>query len=267
MRRAVPRLARRLRAQSSPATLAASGVGLLLVAYFAARTPSPELPPELRGPPEAIAISGWEVLPLTRGLLPFARDWASFLGLEAAPWLALLVATLWLARRRSPGVDRFGARLLLATALVLALVPVVAYGYFNDWAMRVSVPALFALQVLVAGALCRTASPRWLRAALAASLLAAGLFPLAQLRQQAQTIAARGEWHVLSAQRQVADLFALQAAQQSIYGFVGQYLARADAPFFLYLAAGPLEPRPIDAAGSTAHGEAPAPGAGVTHSN
>jgi hypothetical protein len=155
---------------------------------------------------------------------------------------------------------------------VLAVIPCVRYGYYNDWAMRASIPALFALQLLVARALSRAAVPAWARAGLAALLSVASLYPLSQLRVEQAAIATRGTWVRVPPRQGIPDLFEQQRAQLGAdpdtprYGFVEQYVASARAPFFQYLA-GPLAPRTIVDEGPDSQGEDPAAPPAVTHSN
>lgn len=222
----------------------AAGAGLVcpLVVYFAARLHPVTLTPDLQAPAAAHQIAGLKFLPWTMGLLPFARGWAWLIAIEVLPVAAAIAATGWLARRRLPGVDRFGGRLLGAALVVLAIVPFVSYGYYNDWAMRVSIPPLFALQVLAARALSRATVPPGGRALLAAVLVAGGLYPLAQLRLHAAIVCARGFVVQMTPLSSVEDLFTQQRLHTPYYDFARQYIADARAPFFRYLA-GPLEPR------------------------
>ncbi len=236
--------------------VAGAGLVLPLVLYFAARLPGPPLTPDLRAPAAAHEIARLKFLPWTMGLLPFARDWAWLIAIEVLPIAAAIAVVAWLTRRRLSGADRFGGRLFGAALVMLALVPLVSYGYFNDWAMRVSIPALFALQVLAARALSRGAVPLVGRAALAAVLLVGGLYPLAQLRLHAAIVHARGDLVSITPRTRVDDLFTQQRIRTPYFDFARQYLADARAPFFRYLA-GPLEPRAVPAS-SKAAPQAPA---------
>ncbi len=111
------------------------------------------------------------------GLLP-----ATFTGiidwLRYALFLALAVGVLWLAawrvRRRYgvPPAQRW--RLLCLACLVLCAVTLVYMGRHNDWAMRASMPASFALHLLLAAMafdFWRSAAPLRHRLAFVALLL------------------------------------------------------------------------------------------------
>jgi hypothetical protein len=242
--------------QLSPATLAVlAGVALPLVFYFAARMPAPVLPAHLDPPPGTREAARLALLPLELGVARFAREWARFLGFELLPLVAALAGMMALARRGARGSGRFGARLLLAATAVLALVPVIAFGFFNDWAMRASIPPLFALQVLQARALSSARAPLAARRGFAALLLVAGLYPLSQLRLQAAQCIERGEWVWVFPRTHVRNLF-VQQRDGAGYGFVEQYVARADAPFFRLLAP-PLTARRTVPATSRPRAQAP----------
>jgi hypothetical protein len=205
-------------------------------------------------------------LPAALGLETFAVAWSWFLAIELLPLVAALGAAVWLARRGYPGANRFGTRLLASATVVLVAVPLVAYGYYNDWAMRVSIPALFAIQVVAARALSRVAVPAWARCSLAALLLVAGLYPLAQLYSQAAAMIDRREWIALAPQNQVEDLFEVQRTRAPFFGFLEQYVVSTNAPFFRYLAP-PLEPRSIGATAGGGPQGPPSDSLGTTRSN
>lgn len=238
----MPRLSALRRQLSVVTLLAIVGVTLPLVLYYAARLSEPGLPADLRPPAAAAAAARLSFLPAALGPVRFAVEWARFLGIELLPLVGALAGLLWLARGR--GGARFDIKLLAAAAALLAGIPLLSYGYYNDWVMRVAIAPLFALQVLAARALSRRATPVLARRAFALLLLAAGLYPLAQLRMQVAATVARGRWLEVPARVWVTDLFTLQRGPFQYYGFVEQYLGRTDAPFFRLLSRGAAA-RPI----------------------
>ncbi len=219
------------------------GVALPLVLYFAARASAVDLPADLSAPPEGRAVAGLRFLPAVLGARAFAAEWVRFAGLELLLVAGPLAVLLFLARRR--GGTRFDARLLTAAVALLAVLPLLTYGFFNDWSMRVSIPPIFALQVLAARGLSRRVAPWFARLAVLVVLLGLAAFPMIQLRGQVATALERGKWIRVPARGWVQDLFALQRDQARYYPFVEQYLGRTDTAFFRLLAR-PSEPRPIE---------------------
>ena len=269
--RSARRLASICAGQLSPASWAAvAGVGLPVLLYFAARSTTPPLPEYLSASTEARDAARLAFLPATLGPARFAWEWLVFLGLEMLPLVGAIAIGFMLARQKAPAARRFDRRLLVAACLVLATIPCVAYGFYNDWAMRVSIPALFALQWLVARSLSRASVPTWARVATAGMLLVAALYPVAQLRLEWYLIGKRGTWIRVPPREGVPDLFELQRDlvdnETPRYAFLEQYVVGASAPFFRYLAR-PLAPRTIELADPPAQGRAPGAPAAPTQSN
>lgn len=258
LRGRLQRLSTIVRGQVSGASLLVlAGVALPLVLYFAARLPAPDLPASLSPPTEARVAAALRFLPETLGPRVFAMQWIRYAGAELLLVGGSLAVLLWLADprpaaarlRRPAGAQlgrRFDTRLLAAAVVLLGGLPLLAYGFYNDWAMRASIPALFALQVLAARALSRRAGPAFARRAFLVVLLGLAAYPMVQLREQVVEATARGRWIQLPARAWVKDLFAQQQGRVRFYGFVEQYLGRADALFFRRLARTTV-PRPIDA--------------------
>jgi hypothetical protein len=245
-RRGRRRLARRLRAQMTPATLATLLFALPIVLFYLARLPAPELPGDLVAPEAARRHAALAFLPARLGLAAFVGEWGLFLAVELAPLVAALAVVGALARRRrGGGAGRFHPRLLFAAALLLVALPAVGYGYYGDFAMRTAIPPLFALQVVAARRLADRAAPAAVRAALALVLLVAALYPLAQLRLQAERIAWREAWVAVPPRAAVDDLFAQQRGPSRHFGFVEQYVASVERPFYRWLATRPLVPRAV----------------------
>lgn len=252
-RGALRRLARRLRAQVTPATLATLLFALPIVLFYLARLPAPELPADLVAPEAAGLHAALAFLPARLGLAAFLREWGLFLAVEVAPLVAALALVGAVARRRcGGGSGRFHPRLLFAAALLLVALPAVGYGYYGDFAMRTAIPPLFALQVIAARRLADRAAPAAARAALALVLLVAALYPLAQLRLQAERIVRRGAWVAVPPAAAVDDLFAQQRGPSRHFGFVEQYVASVERPFYRWLAARPFVPREIPPAAPAA---------------
>lgn len=241
--RARPRATvRLLRGQASLASMAIlGGVVLPIALYLAARASVPRLAADLLPPPEARLVASAAFQRSAMGIGRFTLLWSWFLSVELLPLVAALAAAVLMVNRKRRGTVLFASRLLIASAAVLTLIP---YGFYNDWAMRASIPALFALQIALARILARSSVSLRMRQAIATLLIVAGLYPLAQLGQQAAGIWYRRDWLAIVPQEQVLDLFELQRERVPFYGFVEQYVAGVDAPFFRYLAPG-LEPRSV----------------------
>ena len=217
--------------------VAGLAVILVLALYLASRAWPVELPARDYPPAAAMAAGRWAFLPAELGWPRFAADYAMFTLLE---WL-LAAGLLAALHRRSPE-DRGLVRIAAATLLAL---PFLRYGYFNDLVMRVSIPALFTLEVLAARALDGSRRPRLLVLLLVAVLGLGALYPANMLRLQVKAVVQRGALVRIVPLDAAPDLFELQR-RISYYFFVGQYLGGLDAPFFRHLArpAVPVPPRP-----------------------
>jgi hypothetical protein len=218
------------RGQAGWANVAGAGVGALLALYLAARLGEVPLSPWYDVPPDRRGVGGLALVPALVPAGRFAADYAVFLALEV---LAVAVPVAVILRGSCP--ER---RLLAGSLATLAALPFVAYGYWNDLAMRASIPALFVLQALAVRA-CRTpGAPRAWRAALAVALALGALGSANLLRLHAAAVAERGRLSVILPRGAVPSLFEQQLAMRETYRFrwLHQYLGRLDAPFFRYLA-------------------------------
>jgi hypothetical protein len=211
-----------------PLALAGAAIALVLALYLLSRSWPVALPDRYYPPPGRIAAGALELVPAGMPGRQFVAEYAAFVLLE----FLLLAGLLWSAHR---GTDR---RLLgAATGMLLAL-PFVRYGYFNDLAMRASIPALFVLQVLAARALCRWRERPLLVSLLGLVLVAGALCPANVLRLQAESAFQRGALVEIRPRERVLDLFQIQT--RVAYFFVGQYLGALDAPFFRHVARPPI---------------------------
>jgi hypothetical protein len=217
------------------AELAGTATGLVLAVYLSSHYRPVILPARYYPPPDRIAAAGLGFVPARMPARQFVADYVVFVLLEF-----LLLAALLYALRRARQDDR---RLLTVATLTLLALPFVTYGYFNDLAMRTSIPALFILQVLTARAVDDAPRRPALVAALALVLVAGALYPANMLRLSAQGVVQRGALVRIRPRARVPDLF--QQQLRTHYFFVGQYIGALDGPFFRYLARQPI---PVSAA-------------------
>jgi hypothetical protein len=228
--------ARLLRDLVATTNLAAAPPLLLVVAYFAARLAPPVVLDGYR-PETVLGSLAWTV---ERGPLPSVLGTAAwFLLVEV---LALAVAAWWALRG-----DREQRRGLVAAACVLVALPWVSYGFYNDLAIRASLPALFVLQVALLAALARWRDRRRAAAVTLALALLGALYPANQLRLRALAVWERRELILVPSRASTPDLFEQQLAAPEGFFFVGQYVGSAQAPFFRWLAA-PTRPLPVRSA-------------------
>jgi hypothetical protein len=214
------------------AEVAGGLTALVLVAYFASRYWPVALPERYYPTRDRLAAAALTFLP---GRIPWRRfvaDYAVFVGLE----FLVLAAVLAAVHRRRAGELRL---LGVATATLLAL-PLLRYGYFNDLVMRVSIPAMFVLQVLAAQATDVAPRRSVLTGALVAILLIGAAYPANMLRMAATAVVRRGELVRIPPWSGGLDLFQQQLAMRGHYFYVWQYIGAVDAPFFRHLARRPL---------------------------
>ena len=226
------RLREVVRAQANPANLAAALLGLLLVAYFAARIGPLELPGRYHADAAAAAAGAFWLVPFHVPFADFLVRYLLFVTCEfALLWLLLLRA------QRAGEEGRPARRLLAAAGATLLLLPLFHYGLYNDLVMRASIPALFVLQIAAVEALRRGGS-RATSMLIAAVLTIGAVYPGNLLRWHVRWVAGARRIVLLAPAASVRSLFHMQlhdsvAAQRA---FLTQYLGAADAPFFGYLA-------------------------------
>ena len=211
-----------------PVELAGAAIALVLALYLLSRNWPVALPDRYYPPPDRIAAAWLGFVPAQMPARQFVAEYAAFVLLE----FLLLAGLLWVAQR---GTDR---RLLGAAMVMLLGLPFLRYGYFNDLAMRASIPALFVLQVLAARALGRWRERPLLVSLLGLVLAVGALCPANLLRIQAQAAFQRGALVEIRPRERVPDLFQIQI--RVAYFFVGQYIGGLDAPFFRYVARRPV---------------------------
>jgi hypothetical protein len=134
------------------------------------------------------------------------------------------------------------SRLILMTALiVLAILPFYQYGYYNDLLQKASIPALFALAIIVGRVVLGQTSKRRTRVALIVLLAIGFLTASVNIGLQFEGIIKnRALWH-LSPASEVSTLWELQKKEEEnafeIEGeeynsFISQYIGSGEAPFF-----------------------------------
>ena len=191
---------------------------------------------------------GFPALPLLTAV-PRAVLYAAFVCIE---FVGFSVALAWFYGRKSARDASRPERALLwlATAILLVL-PWFRYGYANDLVMRGGIPALFALQVLLARMFAqadrRLTRRQRLAVALAALLFIGGLGnTFLEYRRHVVHMAAQGSWRDARTREPVRTLSELHRTIYARPGFdfARQYLGSADSPFARYAAArrGALRP-------------------------
>jgi hypothetical protein len=208
--------------------------GLLLVCtvllYLAKMVPP--LPSEIVGPPIA---SGW--------IWTFARD-VTEIGLLAFFWplFWLLECGIYgiLAWKLLPG--RMARRWLAAVLIVLGLIPLYRFGYYNDMSFKASLPAIFLLAVLVGRALFNEQNGRRARRAALATLLVIGsITVLIEFGLQIEGMSKRGTVWRLPAGQSLMELKAsydqqatrdLSEPSEEFDSFLRQYVGSSRSFFF-----------------------------------
>jgi hypothetical protein len=126
----------------------------------------------------------------------------------------------------------------MVTVASLCLLPLYRYGYNNDTAMRVSIPALFVLCVLVGRVLLDPTTPKLRRMALAALLGVGSLATVIDHGRHLTAIAARGELIRLPPAVTVRDLWELCEERYQGTGMMRNYVGSRESIFFRFLAKG-----------------------------
>ena len=211
------------------AELAGGVTALVLALYFLSHYWPVALPERYYPPPDRMVAAALAFVPARMPWRQFVTDYAVFVLLE----FLLLAALLW-AMLRARESDR---RLLSVASLTLLALPFITYGYFNDLAMRTSIPALFILQVLTVRALADVRRPA-LVSALVLVLAAGALYPASMIRLSVQGVVQRGALVRIRPRERVTSLF--QQQTQARYFFVWQYIGALDGPFFRYLGRRPV---------------------------
>ena len=203
-------------------------LALVLSAYFAARFLPVTFAEAYYPSADRIAAQSFGMMTDRMPVDDFLRRYVPFVFLE---FLALAVALGLALRGRAEET-----RMLVAGVVVLSVLPWFHYGYFNDLAMRASIPALFVLQWLlleVLGSLKQC--PVWGSAALVIFLIGA-VYPANMLRLSAEEVWRRGRLVQIPPEPQVKNLFQQQLESHRFYYYIGQYTGSLDAWFFRHVA-------------------------------
>ena len=220
------------KAQWRPYNLAAFPLAMVLVLYFLSRYVPYEIPDSLYPSKHIIDMGAFYFAPAHSGPGAFFAAYFLTVLLEFGP-LALLI---FLTLRKSPGTDRI---LLGAALVVLLVVPWFHYGRFNDLVMRISIPALFVLQVTALRTLSKPSvaesvnGKRRLQYAIFFVLALGALYPINMLRITANRIAERS-WQVVSIPKhdQLPDLFEQQRRFRKRLFSIGQYIGSVNSRFY-----------------------------------
>ncbi len=146
----------------------------------------------------------------------------AFWMLECGIWAALIAFAMRDDDRRH--------RLVFATSVVILVVlPLFRYGYFNDLVMRVSMPALFVLCVLALRAIFDSKTPWLYRGALLAALTLGSITPLTEA---ARHVARFSDTPRLT---QKGDLWSVQEEVHPYFPFILQYIGCRNTLFFKYV--------------------------------
>ncbi|MBI1373051.1 MAG: hypothetical protein GC159_09845 [Phycisphaera sp.] len=230
----------RLRTLVAPLNLTGVILGGLLVAYFLQRAVPFDIPKDydIANPlPNGFVLT---MLPVERIWL-FLAPYALFVVLE----FALLIVACFFTLRRD--ADLRVNRVLLAACLALmTLAPLYRYGYFNDLAMRGSMPALFIVAVFAAAALTHWDRHRIAASAIALMLAIGVATPAIEIRRHLTHTVETGRLIEAPAPETVDTLFTLQKTIGQQFDLARQYLGSTDTPFYQVLSAADPDaaPRP-----------------------
>ena len=146
-----------------------------------------------------------------------------------------------LARKLLDQDDR-QSRLLLTIGLVyLAILPFYQYGYYNDLVQKASIPALFALAIIVGRAVLSDSKRRGIQLVLTVLLAIGFVTSFINIGIQFEGIIKNGALWQLPSSGEVSTLWQLQKKEQEnafkIEGqeytsFISQYIGSSEAPFF-----------------------------------
>jgi len=134
------------------------------------------------------------------------------------------------------------SRLILAIGLVyLAILPFYQYGYYNDLVQKASIPALFALAIIVGRAVLSDSQRRGIQLVLTVLLVIGFVTSFINIGIQFEGIIKNGALWQLPSSGEVSTLWQLQKKEQEnafkIEGqeytsFISQYIGSGEAPFF-----------------------------------
>ncbi len=196
-------------ARSWSAGVAAAAVGGLLVVYYAA---------------------------IRQHKIPRGFDGERLLGELAAPYLLFVLLefglVLVLVRPRASGGSPWRA-IWWTAGVSLVAIPFYRLGLYNDFAMRSSIPALFALWLLAGRALLDGGVPRWRRAALGVLLAVGAATPATEIARAVSPYRV-----ALPDAASTPPLLVLHASPE----LAAQYTGPLDALFFRFMSRTPPPP-------------------------
>jgi hypothetical protein len=218
----------KLRNYFSPPNLCGAVLIALYGFYFVAKFYPPL-------PPGGAPVHGWIFT------APLTPDWhwtrlALVMGLFCLLEFGVYAIVLASCGR---AIDGRKGMILAVTVVWLTLLPLYRYGYYNDLAMRASIPALFVLSILVGKAFYGAQAFARGRSVLAILLLLGAIAPLISFTRHAVAMYEHKTIDFRPAMNDVGDLILLHqgVVQRTNWaGFIGQYTGSAEAPFFRYLA-------------------------------
>ena len=203
--------------------------GLIGFMYLAKFYP---LPPQVSGK----VVSGF--------IFALARDSSEVIA------VSILLVLFWLLECGLYGImawklldqDDRQSRLILAIGLAyLAILPFYQYGYYNDLVQKASIPALFALAIIVGRAVLSDSQRRVLQLILSILVAIGFVASFINIGIQFEGIIRNGAlWHLPSS-GEVSTLWQLHKKEQEnafkIEGqeytsFISQYIGSSEAPFF-----------------------------------
>jgi len=227
---AVQSIQAKLRTQLSIANLAGVILLGLLCLYYLSRFEPITLPDRYLAGVINPARGDFQILPAHMPSQTFFPHYVLFITCEfLILWLLLIQAY-----RQTPTGSQ-PKWLLYAAGITLFVLPWFHYGVYNDLVMRVSIPALFVLQIAALQTLKSRATPT-LRISVAL-ILGLGVFHSANLlRMNVQWIAKTGQIITLPPEQKVRNLFYVQLYELPYEKFVSQYLGSIDSLFFRKLA-------------------------------
>jgi len=165
--------------------------------------------------------------------------------------ILILVALFWLLECGIYGIlawklldrdDRQIRLILIVGSVYLAILPFFQYGYYNDLLHKTSIPALFALAIIVGRAVLNNSQKRrGTRLTLTILLAIGAVTAFVNIGFQFEGIIKNGAlWHLPSS-GEVSTLWDLQKAEQKdafkmpgqeFTSFLSQYIGSSEAPFF-----------------------------------
>jgi len=146
----------------------------------------------------------------------------AFWMVEFGIWAALIAFA-------TSGDDQRHRLVFGVSVVVLTVLPLFRYGYFNDLVMRVSMPAVFVLCVLVLRAIFDSNTPWLYRGALLAVLAVGSITPLTEI---ARHVARFSDTPRVT---QKGDLWSVQEEVHPYFPFILQYIGCRDTFFFSYV--------------------------------